>query len=186
MILTFPLDYFVVRYTFQRIAQRLCGCTCDGSGRQALEAKGLVFSPVITREHFEGRGHAADMSLVSHVFYTFLLWGLCLGVCIAALSLGGQGQGLRLVLQFTGSIGATFTSFVFPTAIFLCLGDGSKSLTKKNAELWCPCMPSLYSLGRYIFAVLVLIFGLTAGVVGTWSSVVDAMSMHGRNATTPS
>jgi amino acid permease len=191
MLLTFPLDFFVVRYTLQRLVQRLCGCGCggggggDNSGGNSAHSKGLLFTPVITREHMEGRGHAGDMSLTAHFLCTLMLWGVCLGTCIAALSLGGQGQGLALVLQFTGSIGAIFTSFVFPTATFLMLGDGTGSRRQRDAERWCPCMPASYFFGRRCFALLVLLVGAAAGIIGTWSTVVDAMAGGSRNGTAP-
>ena len=151
----------------------------------STRSKGLLFTPVITREHMEGRGHAGDLTLTAHFFYTVILWGICLGTCVAALSLGEQGQGLGLVLQFTGSIGAIFTSFVFPTATFLVLGTGSGSRRQRSAERWCPCMPACFFLGQKFFALLVLLVGAAAGIIGTWYTVIDAMAGGNMNGTVP-
>ena len=117
-----------------------------------------------------------------HFLHTVALWGVCLGTCLGALSLGGQGQGLGLVLQFTGSVGAIFTSFVFPTATFIVLGDGFGRRRQRDAKRWCPCMPACYFIGRKALALIVLLIGVLSGAVGAWSTVVDAMAKGSSNS----
>ena len=138
MCFTFPLDFFVVRYTIQRALQRCCrdewdddtpylsGGRGSGGGRNDGRSGGgggntLAFSPVFTRQHLRGKGHASDLSLCTHVVTTMVLWGVCLIVCVAAMKDGGLG----LVLELTGSVGTIFTAFVFPSATFLKLGTNN-------------------------------------------------------------
>ena len=194
--MTFPLDFFVVRYTVQRFVQR-CRCThrfggwcCrnewdeedDEHGNHQRSNSGtLIFSPVITRRNLKGRGHASDLSTCYHFTFTFFLWCVCLCCCILAIRSGGKSAGLGLVISLTGSIGTIFTAFVFPTATFLRLGTND-SLRPEQTMFCCCLSPNMYRVFRYLFAWFVLIFGLCSGIVGTFVTIQNAI-VGGGNGT---
>jgi len=187
MCLTFPLDFFVVRYTVQRCMQRCCRDEWDDDDAMPTRnGNTLVFSPVFTRRNIRGRGHASDLTTCSHVWFTIVVWCVCMGVCVLVLHSGGQnGSGLGLVLQLTGSIGTIFTAFVFPTATFLRLGTNDYLRPEETWCCWC-CSPNVYRMFRYLFAWCVLIFGLSSGCIGAFVSIQNAINSNGngRNVTT--
>jgi amino acid permease len=191
MCLTFPLDFFVVRYTVQRFFQRCCSSEWDddhalpsSSGNRGT----LVFSPVFTRQNLRGRGHASDLSSCSHVGSTVAMWSACLGVSVLAIRCGGDSAGLGLVLTLTGSIGTIFTAFVFPTATFIRLGTNDYLRPEQTWFCWC-CTPNMYKACRYLFAWFVLFFGVSSGCIGTFVAIMNSQGgggSGGHNGTSPS
>ena len=184
MCLTFPLDFFVVRYTVQRTVQRCCrgewdddepysGGRRSGDGGRSGRSRMLAFSPVFTRQHLRGQGHASDLNTCNHASFTIFVWGFCMGSCVLAMKNGGLG----IVLQLTGSIGTIFTAFVFPTATFLRLGTNDSLLPEQSICCWC-CTPNMYRLFRYFFAWCVLSFGVVSGCIGSYVAVKNSMHSH--------
>ena len=183
MCLTFPLDFFVVRYTVQRFFQRCCRASAAGSewdDNHALPPPPssrnngtLIFSPVFTRQHLRGRGHASDLSACSHVGSTIAIWCVCMGVSVFAIRSGGDSAGLGLVLQLTGSIGTIFTAFVFPTATFIQLGTNDYLRPEQTWFCWC-CTPNMFKAWRYFLAWCVLFLGVSSGCIGTFVAIMNS------------
>ena len=83
MCFTFPLDFFVVRYTIQRAIQRCTNDKWDGDepyqlGNSNRNGQILAFSPVFTRSNLRGKGHASDLKLCYHFIFTSTVWIVCL------------------------------------------------------------------------------------------------------------
>jgi len=179
MFLTFPLDYFVIRYAAQRLIQRLGGkpgcsaCSCldaSSSSEKGGVRRESVFTPAITAENLKGKGRAADLSTFQHLWFSVLLWGICLATAFLALQSGGNAGAFGLVLQLTGGLGSVFIAFVFPTACYIKLaaewGDKGKDRFFKDVEGEpAPSILSRSTSGARAMAWGVLVFGAVSGSI---------------------
>ena len=168
MILTFPLDFFVIRYCVQRMLQKLC-CSREWNSndpyQMGKDKKGRPkFTPIITRDNVSGKGHAKDFSCLGHFVLTLVLFAAVMGAAFEAMSAQGETSGLALVLQLSGGVGAIFVGFVFPAACFLKLGIVRMRMPN--------CCDTLY----FYFAWFVFLFGIGAGVLSTGATVWVALT----------
>ncbi len=168
MFLTFPLDFFVIRYCFQRMISRIfCGdieWDAENPYTMGNDKRGRpMFTPIITRDNIRGKGkHSKDFTKCAHFSLTLVLFASVMACAYFAMNAGGKTKGLALVLQLSGGVGAIFIGFVFPTACYLKLG-----IVRIR-------MPNCWDSFYYIFAWIVMLFGIFAGFSTTSMTLYDA------------